>query len=861
MSKNNPTVPGQTVTPKQLTLRCRPYLHYIRIFSKLICNAYMVNESKRSKNKFTLKIVASYLILAILATAVGYFVYTEIKTYISTETSDGNDIKLLRTSTLVTNLYEAESLSKLALQGDANINFDAYALRIDSIQLEIDTLKQLMQGREQKGLLDSLQLLLGQKVANNNELKRLKLKSASNNSLDKALKEFEKIDESFGKFSAENLFPNFDQESPKVQESLRRYAALINKNAPINADGTANNLYIDSILNASRVMLRKAKLQDSRTRYSMTRKELEVNRNDRELSRQLQNIITAFEQEVMAISYESSMRKQAALKRTTRIAGFAALIGFFIVGIFSFLITRDYWKVQTYRVKLEKEKKFSESLLKSREQLISTVSHDLRTPLNTISGYSELLESTALTEKQKGYIKNVKSASEYVGNLVNDLLDFSKLEAGKLNIEKVPFIPAHLIQETAENLQALHVNKKLKLILNIAPELEQTVLGDPFRLRQILTNLIGNAFKFTEDGHIKIDATADSGKGKALLAKIEVSDTGIGIAKEKQFLIFKEFTQADSDTDKKFGGHGLGLTISKKLAELLSGNLKLRSKLGTGSSFFLQIPLEITDRVLETDKEMPYMAPKLRMLIIDDDTSLLHMLRELAESMGITAHTFTNFLSIEEDSHLDYDIVLTDIQMPQITGFEVLKRLRSGKYEHYTDQPIIAMTGRRDLGPESYTSIGFTQVLQKPFTKGELVATLKLLGIATDQTPVKENKNNGTEQETKLYNLDIIHSFLGKNEDAIYEVLQTFLGDTRTNMQLLDETVSANDYDQVNHVAHRMLPMFRQLKVKESVSILEKMELATIETMDAARLSLSFRQLKVNVDELIVELEERQVLN
>jgi len=239
----------------------------------------MVKESKKSKNKFTIKIVASYLILAFLAAAVGYFVYTEIKTYISTDTADGNDVKLLRTSTLVTNLYEAESLSKLALQGDTDTNFDAYALRIDSIQLEIDTLKQLMQGSEQKSLLDSLQQLLGQKVANN--------------SLDRALKEFEKIDESYGKFSAENLFPNYHRESPKVQKSLREYAALINKNAPINADGTANKAYIDSILNASRARLRKAQLQDSRSRYSLTRKELEVNRNDRELSRQLQNIITA----------------------------------------------------------------------------------------------------------------------------------------------------------------------------------------------------------------------------------------------------------------------------------------------------------------------------------------------------------------------------------------------------------------------------------------------------------------------------------------------------------------------------------------------------------------------------------------
>ncbi|MGJ8735272.1 ATP-binding response regulator [Zobellia laminariae] len=821
----------------------------------------MVNASKKSKNKFTLKIVTSYLILALLATSVGYFVYTEIQTYISTEASDVNDEKLLRTSSLMTNLYEAESLSKLALQSNEKINFDGYALKIDSIQVEIDTLKQLMLGEEQKSLLDSLQILLGQKVNNNNELRSLKVKNNSAHSLDQALKEFEKIEESFGKFSAENLFTNFDQLSPKVQKSLREYAVLISKNVPESDNTVKNAAYVDSILNVSKSILRKAKLADYRSQRSLAQKEIEVNRNDLELSRQLQNIIAAFEKEIISSSYNTSIVKRETLKRTTRIAGIAALLGFLIVGIFSFLITKDYWKVQTYRVRLEKEKKFSESILKSREQLISTVSHDLRTPLNTISGYSELLESTELSKKQSGYIKNVKSASEYVGNLVNDLMDFSKLEAGKLKIEKVPFIPAHLIQETAENLQAIHANKGLKLILEIAPQLQQTVLGDPFRIRQIITNLMGNAFKFTEDGSIRITATAEKGKDKAITARIQVADTGIGIAKDKQHLIFREFTQAEKTTEKKFGGHGLGLTISKKLAELLKGKLTLESKLGAGSTFTLQLPLEITDAVEKPGEEMPYMAPKLRMLIIDDDTALLHMLRELAESMGITAHTFTNFLSIEKDSHLAYDIVLTDIQMPQVTGFEVLKKLQSGAYKHYLNQPIVAMTGRRDLGPEAYIGVGFSQVLQKPFTRGELIATLKLLGIATQKQEPKEEEIKIPEQEPKLYNLDIIHSFLGKNEDAIQDVLGTFLSDTETNMKLLEETVTAKDYQQVNHVAHRMLPMFRQLKVENCVTILERMELGTPENLDQDILASSFVVLKHSVKELVAELEERLAIN
>ena len=499
--------------------------------------------------------------------------------------------------------------------------------------------------------------------------------------------------------------------------------------------------------------------------------------------------------------------------------------------------------------------------MQSREQLISTVSHDLRTPLNTISGYAELMENTNLTSKQGDYIKNVKSASEYVGNLVNDLLDFSKLEAGKLNIEKVPFIAAHLIQETAENLQALYKNKKLKLHLELDESLQKTYLGDPFRIRQILTNLIGNAFKFTENGHIKISANTKSKRGSSVVLKIDISDTGIGIPKEKQGLIFKEFSQADDNTDKKYGGYGLGLTISKKLTELLEGRLNLESSVGQGSTFSLELPLQITNKKHELKTETPYMAPKLRMMIIDDDTSLLRMLKELTESMAITAHTFTNFLQVEEDSHLAYDIVLTDIQMPQISGFEVLQKLRSGDYKHYKKQPIIAMTGRRDLEKEAYTSIGFSEVIKKPFTKQELITVLKLMGIETQKTieikSVEKKPFDIVDPNKEPYSLDFIYSFLGKNEDAIQEVLQTFLMDTKTNMQLLEDTVNTNDHAQINHVAHRMLPMFRQLKVQSSVSILERFELLKESSSNSYALRKDMDTLKENVTILVAALERR----
>ncbi len=810
-----------------------------------------------ARPRFPLKIMMSYLMLFSLALVSGYFIYSEIQVFMSNDSAEETDIKLLKTGALATRLYEAESQSKLALQKKTAASFQNYGEKVAAIFKEIDSLKQLSVSDNQRSLLDSVQLLLQHKIENSNELRSLKMKNDANNSIDIALKSFSTMEASLGKITAEALAPNIDELSPKAQSVIHNLADYLNANIPTDTTSVPDAKKIDSILSISKALLAEAKLNDAKTQRFLSDKEQEINKNDLELSQQLRTILSAFEQEVIYNTYTDNINRQSAMQRSIRLAGIAALLGFFVVGIFTFLINRDFWKIQTYRQNLEKEKKYSESLLKSREQLISTVSHDLRTPLHTITGYADLLENTEINEKQARYLQNIKSASQYVGNLVNDLLDFSKLEAGKLHVEKAPFVAAELILETTEHVESLYRDKKLKLLIDIDPDLNKVVLGDPFRIRQILTNLIGNAFKFTEEGAITIKAHFFRKSTKSITLKIDVIDTGIGIPKEKQHLIFKEFAQADQATEKKFGGYGLGLTISKKLAELLKGSLSVESKIDQGSVFSLKIPLEINSSQASSQTTMPSSIPKLKMLIIDDDTALLGMLKELAESMGAQVRTFTNFLQIDNDSHLSYDLVLTDIQMPQISGFEVLKRLQSGKYKHFKNQPIIAMTGRKDLDAEAYISLGFSQVIQKPFSKGELMSILNLMGFETKKA--KENQVNPTPSNdvSSFYNLETIQSFLGDNEAAIQEILQTFMNDTFANMSLLEESIDSLDYGQINNIAHRMLPMFRQLSVHGAIPLLEKFELAVVSQMNPGQLKDAFGKLKEEVTNLLTALKNR----
>ncbi|MCK0146314.1 ATP-binding protein [Arenibacter sp. F26102] len=810
----------------------------------------------KTKNKFTFKIIFSYFMLGILTLVVAFFIFSEIKVLVSTDTASENDIKLLKTGSLLTELYEAESLSKLALQKKTPKSFTAYAQKIDSIFVTIDSLKLLTDNDYHKKMLDSVQGLLKKKVFNSNELLRLKRKNESNSSIDNALKEFSKIEESLGKITPESLNPNYANLPEDTKGTIKKWAEYLSENVPKDTSNIPVSQRVDSVLTVSKSLLAEAKQSNTKTLRSVAQKELQLSSADLEISQQLRSIISAFEQEIIAKSYNDNLKKQTALKRSIRLAGFASLLGFAIVGLFTFLITKDYWKVQLYRQQLEKEKKFSESLLKSREQLISTVSHDLRTPLNTITGYSELMENTGLTGKQVSYLKNVKSASKYVDSLVNDLLDFSKLEAGKIKVDKTAFILSDLIKETAENLKEINAKKPIELIIKIDGLLENPVLGDPFRIRQILTNLIGNAYKFTKEGFIEVEAKVVNEVNGNYQTAIKVTDSGIGIKQEKQEHIFTEFTQAEDHTDKKYGGYGLGLTISKKLTELLGGKIGLRSEENKGSSFTVEIPFEISKKPLKSPKKIE-IRPKLELtlLIIDDDQAMLKLLKEVCEYLDITTHTYNNFNDILKNGELHYDMVLTDIQMPDITGFEVLSQLQNGKYSHYNGQPIVAMTGRKDLKKEHYFEAGFSDIIQKPFTKEMFLKVLSNLFPHTVSEKPKSNIKANITSGSNLFNLGVISSFLGDDEEGIAEVLRTFLTDTTTNMEKLKVAVNDLDIKKINLVSHRMLPMFRQLNSTEIIPLLEELEILEVGQMEPKILKQTYRNLHNKTTVLILAIK------
>lgn len=792
-----------------------------------------------SRNKFTLKIILSYLILIALAVLVGFFLYSEFQNYTAENIEKTGEKKFIETGTLINLVYETDGFSRLALLSESEEDYEKYVVKTDSLFKKIKEIKSLTINDFQIKQLDSVKSLIEEKNRNIEQLRILRLTNQKDTSLDDIMREVRKLEASVGLNSVESLIKDPSQLSRNERRIWQNYADYLNRDSTRDT-AKVRSKTVDSMLIASRYIVAEAKKLNSRIRKSLNQQENELIRNDLNISEQLREIIASFDREISKNNLIEKQKREASIKRTGDILKFAGLLGGIVVLLFSYFILSDFFRADRYKKNLEASKNYAETLLKSREQLISTVSHDLKTPLNTISGYSELIENSSLSEKQKYYLSQITSSSQFISQLVDDLLDFSKLEAGKLPLENVAFSLENIIENAANAVHQQYIEKPVALKISISESIKNKFYkSDPLRIRQVVNNLLGNAFKFTEKGSVEIRVeelsnakTGVSKKNEISNIQISVIDTGIGISKEKQELIFNEFTQAETEIAHKFGGNGLGLAISKKLTELLGGTLKVKSVLGEGSTFTLTLPLQHSNRILPTKtKNVVSSFNSLKAIIIDDDQTMRALLKEILEQLKIESETFSSYEQLknaDSESRVDTNanFVLTDIQMPNTDGFTLLKNLKKGEVKAYKNQPIIAMTGSRERNREYYLKEGFAEMLAKPFSKEDLINILKHLFPKQWEALDGSNESNTTKESSKssdIFNLSLLNSFLSTPE-ALEEVLNIFNQQTKTDLQLIDKAIEDNDVDKVKETTHRMLTMTRQLQAKDVVAILEKME-------------------------------------
>lgn len=390
---------------------------------------------------------------------------------------------------------------------------------------------------------------------------------------------------------------------------------------------------------------------------------------------------------------------------------------------------------------LEIAKKVAEDATSSKSSFLSNMSHEIRTPLNGIIGIANLMQDEELSENALKMLDSIKYSADNLLKIINEILDFSKIEAGKISFEKVNYNLNKLLKELLVNLEFTAKQKGLVLLSQIDDDIPDHVSGDPIKLNQILTNLIGNAIKFTSSGYVKLIV-------KPLKEKLEngssalyfcIKDTGIGIAEDKLATVFESFQQGDTSTTRQFGGTGLGLTISKNFVELQGGKIYAKSKLGFGSDFIFYYPYAVVDSKqtgeLEKEKNYDFTPLKRRILLVEDNKLnqfvASQFLMKWGASVDIANHGKEAIYFLKKNL---YDIVLMDIQMPEMNGLEATKIIRANDSEiKQRDIPIIALTANAfDETRMEISEAGMNEFVSKPLIPEILHQKIKSLICPND---------------------------------------------------------------------------------------------------------------------------------
>ena len=522
-----------------------------------------------------------------------------------------------------------------------------------------------------------------------------------------------------------------------------------------------------------------------------------LDQKNRALNRNISRLVNELEKEAMERTAErhrrvSELREEAF--STICIISSAALMCALLLSIF---ITRDIHRKYRNRKELEDSHRHNRKMLEIRKKIIITLSHDIRGPLNAIRGSAELAMDTKDRKRRNSYLDNILSSTGHIMRLVNSLLDLSRLNEAKETLNEIPFRLDAFLADIEKEYCRIANDKGIMLSGDFVGT-GVAVTGDADRIEQIISNLLSNAVKFTVSGSIGFSAVYRND-----ILTITVRDTGIGMSEETIRRIFTPFERAAVEICPE--GFGLGLSITKGLVTLLKGEITVRSSVGEGSTFKVSIPLkETSEAVTEKCKPLPDFAKRLphRIIVVEDDPVQMEITRDILERNGICCHACKNakevvgLLRKEE-----YDLILTDIQMPGTNGFNLLNLLRNSNIGSSRSIPIAAMTARGDEEKENFIKAGFAGCIHKPFSSPELLLFL---------SSIMEDKNI---PESQAINFGPLLSDSGNKR----KVLTMLVKESETNKEELVEAIRNKDRMRIKEIIHRMFPMWEMLGIAEEL--------------------------------------------
>lgn len=524
----------------------------------------------------------------------------------------------------------------------------------------------------------------------------------------------------------------------------------------------------------------------------------------------------------------------------------------------------------TDRIHMERElritKKMTDDIARAKESFLAHMSHEIRTPMNGILGIASLLNKTRLDPQQRNYLQLIQESANNLLVIVNDILDLEKIVAGKLQLERIPFKIVDKIATTIQSFIYRAEEKELGLVFQNSIPADLVVEGDPYRLSQVLNNLLSNALKFTNEGHINITTGIREHEDEEVMVEITIQDTGIGIGKEQLRTIFEPFEQADATISRKYGGTGLGLTISKNMVEMQEGELRVHSEEGKGSAFTIRVPYHLSIEDMqenEVSQEIDYKSLGPRKVLVAEDVELnQYLARHILESWDFEVVIVNNGReALEALDGCIFDCILMDVQMPEMDGIEATQRVRKLPDPVKANIPIIALTANALKGDsEKYLAAGMTDYLAKPFDEARLFRVISRnltrvkdpVGSPALVAPAHTYNNNNSNMipgKTRLYDLSMVQSVSGGDENFIKKMVALFIETVPQNMQDLKNALQEENWDQVGKTAHKLKSTIDSMGIKSI-----RQEIRAVEANARAKESLDqVAPLVATIDNVIKE--------
>ena len=613
----------------------------------------------------------------------------------------------------------------------------------------------------------------------------------------------------------------------KSMVSLERFRSLIRKKEAPSAKEVAE-LPADSV----KKILRQVRNQQAMQQKELDRQELTYLENNAQVMGSIYELLNQLKHKQLASYRVRSQRAKASIGDALVRISIILLVALFSTVLIVYLILADITRSDFYKRRLLVAKSNAEKLARVKEDFLANMSHEIRTPLTAILGFAEQLRFTTLDNRQEEYLQALDASSQHLLALVNDVLDFSKIEAGGLALECVPFYILEAVEEVQYALQPQAEKKGLFLRIEADEEQLGYVVGDAFRLKQILYNLISNAIKFTHAGGITLSVQMAPHAQNEVKTIIEVQDTGIGIAPDKLNSVFQVFSQSDASTTRKYGGTGLGLSICKKLVAMQGGTIGVQSTLDQGSVFRVVLPYLLAQEPEEANRTEELLGDDIiinyhgQALVIDDQPLNSKLLELSLKSKGIGTISATSgregLASLQRQS---FNIIFCDLHMPEMDGKQVIQAMMQNASVVEQQIPIIAFTANvlpQEI--EEYEALGVKDFLFKPFSHRDLD---RLLASYLSVASVADDRHRPAAAPTSceaVYSLDGVRQFTGEDDGLLIDYLENFIRSYRISIENLQQARHNHHAAEISFYAHKMVSHAELLQQMELTATLKKLE-------------------------------------